>query len=230
MATNNTSFVRLQPKQDKFTHTISVNDKAATRESIINQVRSYGHEFVARSDWNAKPYIQNGQHRETLSIDWEYTQIVIHHAGRSYSCGVGSFQLHDIENEHMNGPIKTAAVGYHYALDCSGTVFEGRDIRFKGASVKGYNTGVIGIVLLENLTSSTETIGSIFATTVNKVPEAQKNSANALIKALNSHFHISVLGGHREFPNQATEGKICPGNIGISFVNELRTKFGFRRP
>jgi uncharacterized Zn-binding protein involved in type VI secretion len=38
----------------------------------------------------------------------------------------------------------------------NGKVFEGRDIRFKGSSVHNYNTGVIGIVLLEKLTTANE--------------------------------------------------------------------------
>lgn len=229
--TENTTYVRFERKgQRTFTHTISVNDRAATREAIINQVRSHGNGFVPRSDWNAKPYVESGEGRETLALDWEYTKIAIHHAGRSYACGVGAFQLQDVEHEHMDGPIKTAAVGYHYALDCSGTVFEGRDIRFKGANVSKNNTGTIGIVLLENLTSATETVGSFFAKTMNGIPSAQKDATHVLIKALHDHFNITVLGGHREFPNQASEGKICPGNVGISFVQELRAEFGLSRP
>jgi hypothetical protein len=34
---------------------ITVNDRAATREAIIRQVRSLGHEFVERSEWKARP-------------------------------------------------------------------------------------------------------------------------------------------------------------------------------
>ncbi len=35
---------------------------------------------------------------------------------------------------------------------------------------------------------------------------------------------IKHFGGHREYPGQASEGKICPGNIGVELVRNLRTK------
>lgn len=37
-------------------------------------------------------------------------------------------------------------LSYHYAIDCTGVVYEALDIREKGAHLKGANTGKIGIV------------------------------------------------------------------------------------
>ena len=223
MVTENTTYLRLEKNGN--TTVITVDDRAATRQSIINQIREQGHGFVERSDWRAAPYKQSG-----LELDWDYTKIAIHHAGRSFFCGVGAFQLKDIEAVHLRKNEGSAAVGYHYALDCSGNVFEGRDLRFKGASVSNNNTRLIGIVFLENLTSSDETLGSHFAHSIDEIPLKQKEAALALIKALTDHFNIAVLGGHREFPNQMAEGKICPGNLGISFVNSLRNSFKLVKP
>ena len=84
--------------------------------------------------------------------------------------------------------------------------------------------------MLENLTNTSDSLGSVFSTTVSSVPSIQKQTANILITALKNHFYINILGGHREFPNQGSEGKICPGNIGMNFVYELRRSFGLSAP
>ena len=227
-ANENTTYVRLYTTrhgEDLHRVEISPNNRAATRQAIIDEIRSKGVNFITRSDWSAKHYSEND-----MEVDWDFTKIAIHHAGRSAACGVGHFQMQDIQKEHMDNPHIKGDIGYHYALDCSGRIYEGRDIRFKGSNVGAYNTGLIGIVLLENLTNTSDSLGSVFSTTVSSVPSIQKQTANVLITALKNHFYINILGGHREFPNQGSEGKICPGNIGMNFVYELRRSFGLSAP
>ena len=224
MVTENTTYIKFN-ERGKEVYEISVNNRAATREAIIRDVRAKGIEFISRSDWRASTYNADG-----MEVDWEYTKIAIHHAGRSSACGVGHFQMQEIQKEHIANPHIGGDIAYHYALDCSGMIYEGRDIRFKGASVSKHNTGVVGIVLLENLTDTSDTFASIFSSSVPTVPEKQKEAAHILISAIKKHFRIVILGGHREFPDQATEGKTCPGNIGMKFVDVLRNSFGFKKP
>ena len=227
-ANENTTYVRLYTTrhgEDLHRVEISPNNRAATRQAIIDEIRSKGVNFITRSDWSAKHYVES-----QMEVDWEYTKIAIHHAGRSAACGVGHLQMQEIQKEHMDKSHVGGDIGYHYALDCSGMIYEGRDIRFKGSNVYKNNTGLIGIVLLENLTNTDDSWGSVFSTTVSSVPSIQKQTANVLITALKNHFYINVLGGHREFPNQASDGKICPGNIGMNFVYELRRSFGLSAP
>lgn len=45
-----------------------------------------------------------------------------------------------------------------------------------------------------------------------------------LVSALKNVFVIKHFGGHREYPNQLSEGKICPGNIGMELVRNIRSK------
>lgn len=214
---------------------VTVNDRAATREAIISLTRRRGVEFIPRSDWAAhksKP--------ADLKNDWDYKQIAIHTAGRSYSCGPGALQLQQIQELHMDKRGKPD-IGYHYAIDCFGNVYEGRDIRFKGEHLYQYNTGVIGIVLLENLIESGE--GDDWIATAKrmakavvglddpKVPPAQEESLLKFIKVLQEFFHIQKLGGHREFPHQDEgDGHTCPGNVGIRLVGRLRTATGLTKP
>lgn len=57
-----------------------------------------------------------------------------------------------------------------------------------------------------------------------KIPAIQIDTLLNLIQALTSVFRVTTLGGHREFPMQAGEGKICPRNIGMELVRNLRIK------
>lgn len=210
---------------------ITVNDRAAVREAIIHRVIESGMNFVTRSDWAASK-----NRSANMKDDWNYTMIAIHHAGRSMSCGPAALQLQDIQHMQMNtkGSPKDD-IGYHYAIDCIGNVFEARDIRFKGEHLKDYNTGAIGIVLLENLTVPGEGVGvkskftSLFSATP-VAPEAQIDSARKLIFILSEFFPIKILGGHREFPHQYDENKICPGNVGMEVVKNLRKLTGLMEP
>ncbi|POP77177.1 peptidoglycan recognition protein family protein [Pseudomonas syringae] len=221
----------IKPGAFKSSTTVTVNDRAATRESIIRLLRKNKCEFVERSSWGA--YKAKGERVD----DWDYTMIALHHAGRSVGCGRGAEQMLDIQKEHQ---AKFDDIGYHYGIDCTGKVFEGRDIRFKGSSVHNYNTGVIGIVLLENLTTAEEggdvvalarqALEIINGNMDQKIPAVQIDALLTLTHALTSVFRVTVLGGHREFPMQAGEGKICPGNIGMELVRNLRIKTKLLRP
>lgn len=205
---------------------ITINDRAATREALISKVRALGRKFVERSQWKAKPP------RNSLSDDWDYTMVALHHAGRSYSCAPGAEQMTNTQNAHLAG--RYDDIGYHFGIDCDGVIYEGRDIRFKGSSVLNYNTGVIGVVMLNNFTTAEEgsdllalgrkTAEAIGINTTNKLPGAQIDAILDLLNALKSVFLIQHFGGHREYPRQMSEGKICPGNIAMELVRNIRTK------
>lgn len=205
---------------------ITVNDRAATREALICKVRKLGHEFVERSQWHAKPP------KSPLETDWDYSMIALHHAGRSYSCGMGAEQMLETQKKHHAKNFDD--ISYHYGIDCSGAIYEGRDIRFKGSSVLKYNTGVIGIVLLNNLTTPEEgndllayarrNLHSLGINSTHQIPPAQVDAAIDLIHALKSVFLITRFGGHKEYPFQEKQGKICPGNVGMEQVHLIRAK------
>jgi uncharacterized Zn-binding protein involved in type VI secretion len=212
---------------------ITVNDRAATREAVIRKVRELGHAFVDRSEWHAKPP------KKLLDRDWNYTMIALHHAGRSYSCGAGDGQMRYVQKSQMAE--KSDDVGYHFGIDCSGVIYEGRDIRFKGEHLRLYNSNVIGIVLLDNLSSPEEgggltaiartTLSHFGVNTTMQVPDPQQQAAINLIRALSNEFLINQLGGHREFPHQTQDQhKICPGNVGMNFVKVVRATTGLHRP
>jgi hypothetical protein len=125
-------------------------------------------------------------------------------------------------------------IGYHFGIDCAGTIYEGRDIRFKGSSVDKYNTGLIGIVLLNNRTTAEEGNDGIAVFNIakkylgigssDKIPALQIDATLKLLTALNSFFLIKHFGGHMEYPGQKEDEKICPGHIGMKLVTSIRIK------
>lgn len=213
------------------THRITVNDRAATRATIFRRITAAGFPAIERSEWTARKV------EAELDSDWDYSMISIHHAGRAFICDPGALQMKDVEAMHLKQ--NYGDVGYHFGIDCSGFIFEGRDIRFKGSHMLDFNTGAIGIVLLENL-ATVEEGGDLYAKVrtgvrdsvgydaTRAVPARQLDATLALIQALKSVFNISVLGAHREFPFQGN--KICPGNVGLELVKVLRTKMNFLAP
>ncbi len=229
---------------------ISVNNRAATRQAILYTLAKKGYVVAERSTWGAKP-----AKPEPRSSHWDYTDIVLHHAGRSYSCNAsiqGAVEQMKKVQETDMGPIKHFEdVGYHYAISCMGDILEGRDIRFVGEHVSGGNTGKIGIVLLENLAEAGEgwtheysrkSLGGKIhdvpnilrdATAFNNqaAPPAQTDSLQALVETLLSFFNISKLGGHREYQLLVkAEGRSCPGKYGMDVVDWLRKTTGLLGP
>lgn len=214
---------------------VTVNDRAAVRDAIITRVRQSGFEFVPRSDWAAHKSRPAG-----LDNDWTYNAIAIHTAGRSYTCGPAALQMQQIQDMHMKGR-GWSDIAYHYAMDCFGNIYEGRDIRFKGAHLSNFNTGIIGIVLLENLMEPNEgddfiskikrAVGSVVTLDSPSIPEQQEENLKVFVKILQEFFPIKTLGGHREFPRQNEgEGHTCPGNVGLRLVGRLRKSSGLSKP
>lgn len=229
---------------------VSVNHRAATRQAIITKLKRKGYSVLERSSWSARPP------KNVLKPSrFDYRDIVIHHAGRSYSCAVSTqgaieqmkaAQSYDMDSHDFDD------IGYHYAVSCLGQLFEARDIRFTGSHVKGDNTGKVGIVLLENLAEAGEAweqeysrkslwqkfkgalhIGRDALAFDHSMPtKAQIDALSVLIPTLTEFFHITALGGHREYQLLAPghEGRACPGKHGMQVVEEMRAKFGLRAP
>ena len=227
---------------------VTVNDRAATRQAIITVLKKSGYTLVERSSWGAKPP------RDALTpSNWDYSDVVIHHAGHSYSCAVNEQgaieQMKKAQEYDMHGFYD---IGYHYAVSCNGEIFEARDVRFVGSHVMGDNTGKLGIVLLENLAEAGEAwqqeysrkslweklkgtldIGRDAVAFDHEMPtKAQLDALTTLIKTLKEFFNLTALGGHREYQLLAPghEGRACPGKYGMQVVTQMRSAFGLAAP
>lgn len=228
---------------------VTVNDRAATRQAIIDLVRKQGVKFVERSSWDAHKFKP-----DTVTNDWDYQAIALHHAGNSFSCSANSVkQMQKVEGIDT-GSFKQPS--YHYAVDCQGVVFEAQDIRFKGTHIEKGNTGVVGIVFLADLSvrGEAERYGpgvwnviidhGIVAglkewlgvmkdkgdVTHDDPTEPQLVAAEALIKALRKFFDIRKLGGHREFAITLGSSRACPGIYGMIIATQMRKVFSLAPP
>ncbi|SIT37734.1 N-acetylmuramoyl-L-alanine amidase family 2 [Paraburkholderia ribeironis] len=226
---------------------ISIDDRAATRQAIIKALARKGYRLIERSAWHAKP--PRGVMRES---HWDYQDIVMHHAGRSYSCGAPSIEeMQRVQAEDMGRSPPFDDAGYHYAVSCQGEIYEARDIRFVGEHVAGSNSGKIGIVFLSDFVEAGEAYEqeysslSIFDKLKNirgiltdrtisghdKPTPTQIQAATALCGVLKYFFNISRLGGHREYQRLATNtGRACPGNLGMDVVKLLRSRLSLSAP
>ncbi|KIG02432.1 peptidoglycan recognition protein family protein [Caballeronia concitans] len=226
---------------------IAVNNRGATRQAIITALARSGYSLIERSSWHAIP--PRGVLRES---HWDYHDIVLHHAGRSYSCGAPSIQeMQRVQAEDMGRSPPFNDAGYHYAISCQGEIYEARDIRFTGEHVAGDNTGKIGIVFLANLVQAGEAyqqeygrlsfidklrnIGGIVTDRTvlwhDEPTHAQVMACRALCSVLMEFFNVERLGGHREYQQIAThKGRACPGNLGMDIVKLLRSELSLSAP
>jgi hypothetical protein len=119
-----------------------------------------------------------------------YTTVVIHHTAQQQDTPE---TMVDVQNLHMNRN-GWADIGYHFGIDVDGNIYEGRDIGVRGASVAGYNTGLIGVALMGNFE-------------VEQPTPAQLAAAQALTIWLAAVYTLTHLAGHGEFNGNTA----CPG-------------------
>jgi hypothetical protein len=106
-----------------------------------------------------------------------------------------------------------ADIGYHYAVDRSGRIWDCRSLRYEGAHVKGHNPGNIGILVMGNFDKE-------------KPTKLQLRSLCTQVNALCLTYGIRKgrVRTHREWASAATA---CPGRHLQPRVTELRAR-GFR--
>lgn len=109
---------------------------------------------------------------------------------------------HTTPNPDGNG---WSDIGYHLVIERDGTAVAGRDIRRRGAHVRGHNNDSIGICL----------IGGVHETEMRgKWPAPQNNFTHAQFARLEDElfklrkvYPDAKILGHRDFPGVA---KACP--------------------
>lgn len=111
-----------------------------------------------------------------------------------------------------------ADLGYHFVIGPDGTIYEGRDLRIRGAHVdpqgdaqRGYtfgNTGTVGIALIGEFNGASPTA---------KQMEALKK----LIASLRDSFDIRCMTHHRDV--NPTD---CPGDMCVPLLPPLARELG----
>lgn len=140
------------------------------------------------------------------------TRITVHHdaisplpSGR-YDESVR--RLATIRRGHLNN--HWADIGYHYAVDPAGRVWQARPLVYQGAHVKNHNPGNLGIVVFGNYEKTTPTAQALTA-------------LNSLIAHEMQRFRIPLnkVYTHRELRPTA-----CPGKNLQQQMNHIRRRNG----
>ncbi|HRE47799.1 MAG TPA: peptidoglycan recognition family protein [Aggregatilineales bacterium] len=137
-----------------------------------------------------------------------YTTIAIHH---SYPVRAATGTMAELQNMHMDYN-QWADIGYHFGVAGDGTIYEGRSIRVRGASVSGHNTGVIGVVAIGDFE--------------NEAPALQQLIAlQDFVGYLKTIYRLTHLTGHYEFnPDTA-----CPGRYMRPHLDTIAYNTGLLR-
>ena len=109
---------------------------------------------IPRSTWRARAPRRN----QLTPSGNRYTRITIHHSADSITPqldgtqGSSAIAIRKIQQVHMNSSKDPYGdIGYHFVIDPSGRLFEGRELRWQGAHAKGANNRAnIGICVLGN--------------------------------------------------------------------------------
>ncbi len=175
----------------------SVPDEGGTdthgvrREALREDLRALG--IVPREDWGAAA-------TSCSTTDGGRSHISIHHTEGAASDPAR--QLRSIQSYHRSRG--WCDIGYHFLIDASGTIYEGRPVELLGAHVGGHNTGNLGISFIGCYSDED-------CTSVTPLREEALEQAGRLVGTLSSLFEITpssaTVSGHRDQTSTT-----CPGN------------------
>ena len=178
--------------------------------------------IVPRAEWNARPPNHDAPNEFGITTDptdpaWyvypdnladAYNTVAIHHSAIPLFTNE---TMRSVQDLHMDTN-QWADIGYHYAVDKDGILYEGRDIRVRGASVAGFNTGTIGVVVMGNFE-------------VDSPLEVQLTSLQTLVNWLATTYTLSHLAAHHEFNPES----VCPGKNMLPYLDTLAQTAGLQR-
>lgn len=195
-------------REDKFV--LTTNNILLKTSDLAN---FFGEDFTSREQWKARPHKDGiGHWSQNL------TAFAIHHtAGSSIS---NADTIKSIQNYQMDAR-GWSDIGYHFLVGNDGMIFEGRELSWKGAHVKGHNEYSVAISAL-GCFEETECDGVKYPHTT-QLTQLMLNSIGELVgfiafKSNITHINRNNVRGHREFENTATA---CPGNIIINYMEDI---------
>ncbi len=126
--------------------------------------------------------------------------ITVHHDGMSpftnTSKSAAASRLETIRRSHLRRDGgRWGDIGYHFAIDPSGRLWEARPLAWQGAHVRARNEGNVGVVVLGNYERQA-------------VSPTQQEAVLSTLQALMSRFHIPV---RRVLTHQEWAATACPG-------------------
>lgn len=139
-------------------------------------------------------------------------RITIHHSAmyfRDTSAQTAAAQIQQIQREHMQGR-GYGDIGYHFLIDPSGRIWQGRDLKYQGAHASGANNvRNIGVCLLGNFMRGEQ----------GHAPAAKQVAAmRELVTAMMQRY---AFGGDSLFVHNDFKPTQCPGPLLEPIVADL---------
>jgi hypothetical protein len=138
------------------------------------------------------------------------TAITVHHEGMEPFTDTSSpdtiERLRRVWNGHDGRGF--GDIGYHFVIDRSGRIWEGRSLKYQGAHVRAHNEGNIGVMCLGNFDEQ-------------KVSDAQRAALEHQLKVLCAKYRVkrSKVKTHKEWNPTA-----CPGRDLQRVMGPIRTR------
>ena len=137
--------------------------------------------------------------------------ITVHHDGMSpftnTSKSAAASRLETIRRSHLRRDGgRWGDIGYHFAIDPSGRLWEGRPLAWQGAHVRARNEGNIGVVVLGNFDRQS-------------VNRAQQAAVLSILQSLMSRFSVPTT---RVLTHQEWAATACPGRSLQKVTTNLR--------
>ncbi|MCC7204328.1 MAG: N-acetylmuramoyl-L-alanine amidase [Phycisphaeraceae bacterium] len=147
---------------------------------------------LSRSQWTRTGPIMN-----RLNAMDGVNRITVHHEGWTpvwfTSQGETANRIESIRRAHVGKG--WADVGYHYIIDRSGRIWQGRDVRYQGAHVQENNENNVGVMLLGNFEQQ-------------KPSSAQMVTVVDVLRALMRQYKVPIK---RVYTHRELKPTICPG-------------------
>lgn len=171
--------------------------------------------FIPRAEWARQPVVVS----RTTPMGGTPTRITVHHSGDKDDLNADSGSwLRQVDLNHIKGinhPEPWACIGYHFIIDASGKIYEGRPLKYQGAHAgnNAVNRLNIGVCLMGNFD-------------VQRVPPAQRAALLSTLDRLCLQYGISraEVYGHKKF--KVTE---CPGRFLSQIIDAYAQRDGVRR-
>ncbi len=96
-------------------------------------------------------------------------------------------------------------IGYHFIIDRTGMIWQGRDWKYQGAHTSGANSNNLGVMLLGNFE-------------IQQPSQAQLSSLNGLVASLVRKYGLNPakdIYGHADFCNTACPGKNLKPQVAV---------------
>lgn len=135
-------------------------------------------------------------------------RLTIHHSGMDVVAETKSEdivgRLGGILKEHLDR--NYGDVGYHFLVDYTGGVWQGRALRYEGAHVSGQNESNVGILMVGNFEKQDPS-------------EAQRTAMVRLVAGVRDLFGIKQ---HRVYGHRDLGSSVCPGGRLYPLVEGMR--------